>query len=425
MTTFQCPNGFFLSQFSSAYDGSERFYKFGCSRFSNIMSFDEECSTTETASTENGDMYLSCGSDQYTVGVEIIEDVTAQGIDSWQLLCCRSEAIKIRIGDCVDTKFINDYRRASTFSSSAQVIRRWQAMPENGDRRWWLQLCPIDLIIKKPRSVSEIRARRQLPWEWSSRGRFPATIQEYNPMFMDHLQQEDIRRRKLFESTNRVQQPNSFSGSHFVGNNIPMTTPEYIRVDQETVSTTIDMPKLIHQSRPTYRSRVHQFNEKIRSRVYSTSTIPTTPKPAPPRTSTASTTDSKPVEALDYYDMYDEKFDKKKHTEGGLLRGVSDFLQNIQDGLTLAQAAFPADNGNFQMKIAVTPPTPATTKTNLMFSNDDESLQIGPFVQQFHKKEGPMPEAPTSSTAPAPKREMNSIEGMLQMFGLCQGHPEL
>jgi hypothetical protein len=414
MTTFQCPNGYYMSRFSSAFDGSERFYKFGCSRFSqNLLTFDEECTTTETASTENGDMYLSCGSDQYSVGVEVIDEVSP-GVSSWQLLCCRSESIRLRHGDCIDTKFINNHRRSSSFSSSAQIIRRWQAMTENGDRRWWLQLCPVDVTIKKPSSASDICARREVPWEWS-RGRFPPMIQDYNPMFMERLKHEEERRRKLFENSNHVQ---AFVGSHFAGN-VPIVTADYSRVvNPTTTAEPVDMP--VRMTSKPFRSRMHLFqNDKLRTRTMPVNTE------APPTTATTTKAAEKPMEALDYYDMYDENFDKKKHTDGGIFKGVNELFENIRDGIMLTQAAFPSRSEplgyNKKMAYATPPTTPP-----FMFANDDQSLQIGSFVQKMDQRNGPMPRPPTT-TAPSaePKREVNTIESMLQLVGLCQGHSDL
>lgn len=92
----------------------------------------------------------------------------------------------------------------------------------------------------------------------------------------------------------------------------------------------------------------------------------------------------KPIEALDYYDMYDENFDKKKHNEGGLLRDVSDFFQNIKDGLSLAEASILPQN-KFKLHIELPQTTSSPAEKNYMFATDQDSLSIGPFVQQTER----------------------------------------
>uniref|UniRef100_A0A1I8AR32 CVNH domain-containing protein n=1 Tax=Steinernema glaseri TaxID=37863 RepID=A0A1I8AR32_9BILA len=414
MTTFQCPNGYYLSKFGSAFDGTERFYNFACSRFSSdMLVFDEECTTTETASTQNGDLYLSCGSDQYTVGVEMIENV-APGVNSWQLLCCHSESIKIRTGDCIDTKFINDYRRSSTFSSSAQIIRRWQAMAENGDRRWWLQLCPVDVNIKKPEKESDIRARRQVPWQWS-RGRFPPVVEEYNPLFMEQEKREEIRRHRLFEENNRVLQYIPYSSS----------------IDSQ--STTVYKSRLEHLKDVAARRKFMTTPETSTTTTTTTTSTEeltqstTAAARMPTSTRRTKTTTEKHTNALDYYDMYDDNFDKTKHNgPNGFLNGISDFLQNIQDGLSMAQIAFPQP-GTKKTKQGTTTDAPAF---KIDSSSDDDSLTIDMTAPNMKGRAfiqaGPMPDVPVEAKRrkplPVPNIEGGTIENMLQMLGLCKGH---
>ncbi|VDD90588.1 unnamed protein product [Enterobius vermicularis] len=378
---FQCPNGYFLSKFNTAFDGTERYYKFSCTKFAVISSIDEVCTMSDAASTIDEDIYMSCGSEQYTAGIEILEDPT-DGSTTWQLLCCNSDSIQLRNSDCIDTKFINDLRRPSSFSSGSQIIRKWQAMTENNDLRWWLQLCPVDVTETKrtDEKSQPIRARRHLPRAWS-RGRFAPL--EYFPAYMGHseplVNEEKFfnqKRMKLIEKTNQIQ--NSFEDD----------------ID--------DKPAFITEPPTTVRKESKEPNNREDT-------------------------------ALDYYDTYDDNFDRAKHEgKGGFLSGVSDLLQNLQDGISLAQAVMPNNNPqNFATK-STTAPLPS-----LMLSRDDNALTIG--VQdggpnkRFDsiiklQKIGPNPPRPTGSeqtTTPVTTLKLgdpSAIQQMLQFFGLCKGH---
>ncbi|VBB35052.1 unnamed protein product [Acanthocheilonema viteae] len=127
----------------------------------------ETCRISDSASSQSDDIYLSCGSDQYTAGVRIVED-SSETFSVWELLCCSDKSIKIRMNDCSDTKFLNEHHRSSTFFTGTQIVRKWQAVLDDNDLLWWLQLCPVDIRDKNKIEYStSSRARRQIPWQWT------------------------------------------------------------------------------------------------------------------------------------------------------------------------------------------------------------------------------------------------------------------
>ncbi|KAL3084321.1 hypothetical protein niasHT_035147 [Heterodera trifolii] len=360
-TTAQCPDGHFLSRFSSAFDGNERFYKFSCAKFHGGWTaaiLEEKCEATEmTRMDDGGDAYLSCGSEKYTAGVRVVDGALSVGdhhqqtAEWWQLLCCQSDYVRVRAEDCVETKFINDFRRSSSFSSGAQVIRRWQAMFENGDRRWWLQICPVDvaLPLKKHKirlDGAEVRARREIPLEWR-RSRFPTTsIQHFHHYtFADENMAADFRRRRTEIANAKV---NSYAvptvNVEENGKRQIMTTtigkksesattarrngtstehqPQKVTVaekEEEEGEETVTESKV---SRPSPRqieilaaeqrrqSRLFQFNERIRTRneqkMSTKTTTEETRAKGKARKNGGGATEGQTkgqTDALDYYDM--------------------------------------------------------------------------------------------------------------------------
>uniref|UniRef100_A0A0R3RN69 ZP domain-containing protein n=1 Tax=Elaeophora elaphi TaxID=1147741 RepID=A0A0R3RN69_9BILA len=213
-TTFQCPEGFYLSTFNTAFVGKERYYKFACSAFDDIhMWMNETCRISDSSSSQLDDIYLSCGSDQYTAGVRIVED-SSETFSAWQLLCCSGKSIKIRAEDCIDTKFLNDHHRSSTFFTGAQIIRKWQAVLDDKLVSFsFFKLCCTTELTRNACTILDIggknkiddsipsRVRRQIPWQWTH-NRFDSV--RVDPMFEKQDRLEDVRSR-FFNSINHIQ----------------------------------------------------------------------------------------------------------------------------------------------------------------------------------------------------------------------------
>uniref|UniRef100_A0A0N5AYM8 Ricin B-type lectin domain-containing protein n=1 Tax=Syphacia muris TaxID=451379 RepID=A0A0N5AYM8_9BILA len=405
---FQCPNGYFLSKFNTAFDGSERFYRFSCTKFHILNSIDEYCTMSDEASTADEDIYLSCGSDQYTAGIEILEH-PSDGTANWKLLCCHSDSIKIRSNDCIDTKFINDLRRSSSFSSGTQIIRKWQAMTENNDLRWWLQLCPVDIAAKKQSfdNAQPIRARRQLPKSWTQTRFAPM---EYFPAYMGQtepaINEEKYLEHKRLKMIKKIDHMQNFY------------SPE--------------MPSARHTGAPQIYTSTSKATKKTdepnedKTAFITESATSTTPSSL---TTTKASGYRAEDTAADYYDLYDDNFDRAKHEgKGGFLSGVSDLLQNLQDGLSLAQAVIPSNKVPVHATKAAGP--------SMMMSRDDNHLSIGIQDDRPNKhfdsmikiqKYGPNPQRPTESLTTVQPTTLklgdpSAIQQMLQFFGLCKGH---
>lgn len=402
-TTFQCPDGFYLSTFNTAFVGKERYYKFACSAFDNIHTqMNETCRISDSASSHLDDIYLSCGSDQYTVGVRFIED-SSEEFSAWQLLCCSGKLIKIRKDDCINTKFLNEHHRSSTFFTGTQIIRKWQAVLDDNDLRWWLQLCPVDVQGKNSIQYSaSSRTRRQIPWQWT-RNRFDSA--RVDPMFIKHDRLDNIHSR-FFGSMNHVQTFFKTPNPQFGNEQKTARNPKKAIVNAN-MKTAFVTEKVLPQS-STSKSLSNTTASFAKSTTFSM---------------------VKEDVAIDYYDVYDENFDKSKHeSRQGILGGVSDLLQNIQDGLSIAQAALPSH----EKQIYET--TTTTDGPAFLLSRDEDSLTIG--MQHNTENDasnsrlklrrfGPKPSRPNALQPVSTSFELGTpgaIQQMFQFFGLCKSH---
>uniref|UniRef100_A0A914L257 Uncharacterized protein n=1 Tax=Meloidogyne incognita TaxID=6306 RepID=A0A914L257_MELIC len=310
-------------------------------------------------------------------------------------------------------------------------------MSENSDKRWWLQICPVDVHpapkMRKNGDV-DIRARRQIPVEWSN-SRFSYTPEQQIPSKLKPFFRRGSQNINPNKWPRIPQRFNTLSVAEKEEEEETTTTAmiEQKNITENTTPTTTSK-SVSRRLIPLRHSRLLQFNEKARTRSTpqetTTENVKTITQTTPINSNEPKkTTTTHPTDVLDYYDI-------------------------LQDGLTLAQAAFPAkinmerSDGNgrkgFQLRIAVTNP-PNTVdlrnrkETELAFSKDeassssherddskrwDDRHNIGSFVQQ---SDSPVPQKKIIPKRPeATKREsVNTIESMLQMIGLCQGHPEL
>ncbi|VDK84627.1 unnamed protein product [Litomosoides sigmodontis] len=336
----------------------------------------ETCRIADSTPSQLDEIYLSCGSDQYTAGVRIIDD-GSEAFSVWQLLCCSGKSIKIQKDDCIDTKFLNEYHRSSTFFTGTQIIRKWQAVHDDNDLRWWLQVCPVDVRDRNEIQYdSSPRARRQIPLQWT-RSRFDSI--RADPNFM---------RRNAFSGINHLQ-------------TFPNTPILQFESEQRTARNS---KKLIANSNMKGAFVTEKILPQLSTLKPLTDIFTSSIRPA------AFATVKEDV-AIDYYDVYDENFDKRKH-----------------DGLSIAQAALPSHEKQIY-KTTTTTDGPA-----FLLSRDEDSLTIGMQhdtqnggsssrlkLQRF----GPKPSRPNASQPVSTSFKLGNpgaIQQMFQFFGLCKSH---
>nr|CAD2200822.1 unnamed protein product [Meloidogyne enterolobii] len=224
-------------------------------------------------------------------------------------------------------------------------------MSENSDKRWWLQICPVDVHpapkMRKNGDV-DIRARRQIPVEWSN-SRFSYTPEQQIPSKLKPFFRrgsQNINPNKWPRIPQRFNTVNSYSvgrGSETgIGRlepqktqittttTFPSTTSSTLKTSQakkeeeeETTTTAmIEQKNITENTTPTTtsksvsrrliplrHSRLLQFNEKARTRSTpqetTTENVKTITQTTPINSNEPKkTTTTHPTDVLDYYDMF-------------------------------------------------------------------------------------------------------------------------
>lgn len=402
---FECPDGYAITEMSSSFAEDRRHYSFGCSP---LRVEKETCRHSHSASSAKGDLHVACEGDEYTAGVSRMEG--AGETESWSLLCCRSPRLKLAKDGCKATQLLNSFHGALAYETPpGYVVRKWQAIHEEAsdDRRWWLLVCPLwengsggadgeEVKLRFTRSLLPSRFDLASPGHHSLRPAYHLTPELYKRLSAPKVKPKPSVPLPLPQVQNGpvVGPPLPPPPPSPPPPPPPPPTPKVMEIGTRVTAHLRPSSQRLPLEYLRQRQRVHRHRP------------PFTPKPRiPPRPQIRSRQEYPRGKSLgsieDYLDYYNSEPTEETRSDrgrgnigatlpsddakvNGILHGMKKVIENLSDGLELAEMVIP-DEAEFAPIAAASNHDPPLSPAHKSASPVQGAMEYLGLCQQFRR----------------------------------------